>query len=127
MGAVGGADAFSGGDVGGELEGFEVAAGFEVEAEDEVAVGGDDGGGVGLEVGEVAGVSGDAGGVVEAHRGVELEGAVGLEVEGLCVVGGEEDELEVEGGGVAGVFQRGGGEVVDALLGLVCACAHRQS
>lgn len=40
-------------------------------------------------------------------------------MERLGVVGGEENKFYVQGGGVAGVFQRRGGEVVNVLLGFV--------
>ena len=62
--------------------------------------------------------------VVQPASSVKLEEAVGLEVKGLGVVGGEEQKGLVEAVGVARIGERKMWQVVCMDLRLVCAGAH---
>ena len=70
---------------------------------------------------KISSIAGDSRGVVQAAARVEVEKAVGLEMEGLCVILREEDEGLVEGIRVAGEGEREVGEVVGVDLGFVRA------
>lgn len=71
--------------------------------------------------------------MVHASTGVELDSAVGLEVDALGVVAGEDAEGFVERVGVAGKREGQVGEVVGVDLGLAvsvgrsCEWAHSRS
>ena len=57
---------------------------------------------------------------------MELEEAIGLQMQGFGVVGGQEEEGLVEAVGVAGKGKRQVGEVVGVYLRLVRSCSNQQ-
>jgi len=71
-----------------------------------------------LVVDQVAAVTGYACRVVQPAAGVEFDNAVGLEVDALCVIAGEDAEGLVESVGVAGEGEREVRQVVCVDLGL---------